>query len=285
MYILKAKKIKKIYIPYYLCDSIGFMLSNNGYEYEYYNINLDLTPIFNKELDEDEYLYIVNYFGQLENEKIIHLKKKYRNIILDNVMAFFQRPLKNIDTIYSCRKFFGVPDGAYVSTDTLLNEELDFASSKDRMKHLLGRFEGNAFEYYNDFQKTELSYKVEPLKNMSKISKNIIGAIDFNKVIQIRNDNYKYLEHSLNHINRLRCVAPNGAFAYPLYIDNGIELRKELAEMQIYIPTLWPNVLQNTPQNSVEYQYAANILPLPCDQRYCKEDIDYMYNALISLIK
>lgn len=41
-------------------------------------------------------------------------------IILDNTQSFFQKPISGIDTIYSCRKYFGVPDGAYLSTNILL---------------------------------------------------------------------------------------------------------------------------------------------------------------------
>jgi hypothetical protein len=261
------------------------MLKSNDYEFEYYNIDFEFNPIFDKVLHEDEYLYVVNYYGQIKNETVIHLKKKHSNIILDNVMAFFQRPLKNIDTIYSCRKFFGVPDGSYLSTDTYLEEKLAFASSKDRMKHLLGRYEDNAFDYYDDFKKNELSYKAEPLTFMSRISKNIIGAIDFEKVRTVRNSNYAYIEHMLKDINMLEFVAPDGAFAYPFYVDNGIELRRKLAEKKIYIPTLWPNVLHVVPETSVEYQYVTNILPLPCDQRYCAQDLETMCELLISLIK
>lgn len=285
LYVLKAKNIRKLYIPYYLCDSINYMLNRNGYDLEYYKIDVNFNPIFNRSLDENEYLYIVNYFGQITNKKAAFFKEKYGNIILDNAMAFFQKPIKGIDTIYSCRKFFGVPDGAYVSTDTPLETELDFTSSKDRMKHLLGRYEGTASDYYSDFKNNESSYKVEPLKYMSKISKNILGAIDYERVRQIRNENFCYLANRLDNINKLRFIAPDGAFSYPFYIDNGLKIRNQLAEKKIYVPTLWPNVLSRVPENSVEYRYASNILPLPCDQRYCSKDLDFICSKLMRLMK
>lgn len=66
-------------------------------------------------------------------------------------------------------------------------------------------------------------------------------------------------------MNRLDLIIPDGPFAYPLYIENGIEIRKELAKKKLYIPTLWPNVLQEMNENSIEYRYVAKILPLlPC---------------------
>ena len=48
-------------------------------------------------------------------------------------------------------------------------------------------------------------------------------------------------------------------------------LKKRLAEKKIYVPTLWPNVLSL--RQALEKDYTENILPLPCDQRYCIEDM------------
>ena len=106
---------------------------------------------------------MVNYYGQLTNDKVVFLKKKFNRIILDNTQAFYQRPLLGIDTIYSCRKFFGVPDGAYLSSDCILNEELEVDISRNRMTHILGRYEGKASDYYNDFRTNDESLRMAPL--------------------------------------------------------------------------------------------------------------------------
>jgi hypothetical protein len=258
------------------------MLEKHGFDFEYYHIDADFNPIFNKKLCEDEYLYIVNYYGQLTNDKVIYLNQEYGKIILDNTHAFFQKPIDGIDTIYSCRKFFGVPDGAYLSTNSVLDEVIEIDISKDRMTHILGRFEGTASDYYSNFQENDASFKFEPLKYMSKLTKNILGAIDYEKVKEIRDENYAYLESKLKKMNKLRLITPEGAFAYPFYLENGVEIRKKLAAKKIYIPTLWPNVLEDTPKDCLEHDYATNILPLPVDQRYSVEDMEYILEELES---
>jgi hypothetical protein len=273
LYVLKTRGINKIYIPYYLCNSVSDMCIRNGYKFEYYKIDAEFMPIFNKTLADDEYLYVVNYYGQLTNGKVLELKHRFAQIILDNIQAFFQKPLDGIDTIYSCRKFFGVPDGAHLSTDVRINEDLAVDNSRERMTHILGRYEGMASDYYNYFQNNDASSKSEPLKYMSKLTHNILGAIDYERVRWIRNKNYAYLEREFGAQNKLKLVVPDGAFAYPFYMENGIEIRKVLAQKKIYIPTLWPNVLNDMPKDSVEHDYAANILPLPCDQRYSIDDM------------
>jgi len=284
LYLLKAKNIKKLYIPYYLCNSVSDMCNRNDYKFEYYNIDDEFMPVFNRLLNNDEYLYIVNYYGQLTDGKIFDLKRQYMQIILDNIQAFFQKPMAGIDTIYSCRKFFGVPDGGYLSTDTRLNEELEVDVSKDRMAHILGRYEGTASDYYNYFQNNDASFKVEPLKYMSKLTHNILGSMDYERARRIRNENYAYLESELGRQNEFNLIIPGGAFAYPFYVENGIEIRKALAQKKIYIPILWPNVLANTLEESIEYKYAKNILPLPCNQRYGIEDMKYIVVEIKQLI-
>lgn len=280
LYLIKLKEIEKVYIPYYLCNSVSDMLQKFGYKYEYYRIAADFSPIFNKNLKEQEYLYIVNYFGQLSEEKILSLKDQHKQIIIDNSQAFFQRPLSLIDTIYSCRKFFGVPDGAYLSTDKKLDEELEIDISKGRIEHLLGRFEGKASDYYSDFLEVDEQFNGATLKQMSKLTRNLMGAIDYRNVFRKRNSNYRYLEKELYKFNQIKLISPRGPFCYLFYSKNGLQLRKDLAEKKIYIPTLWKNVLNTTPKESIEYQYSANLLPIPCDQRYDLEDMKYIVECI-----
>ena len=151
-----------------------------------------------------------------------------------------------------------------------MEEELPEDVSSERLKHLLGRFEtGSASTYYQDFQKNDESFRNLELRKMSKLTHNILGAIDYEKVKKIREENYLFLHEHLKQTNRLILTIPEGPYAYPFYCKNGMELRRKMAELKIYIPTLWPNVLCS--DDLIAKDYAENILPLPCDQRYsCK---------------
>lgn len=284
-YLIKAKGIKKVYIPHYLCDSVSGILKMLSVDYEGYSIDKNFNPLFDKELGNDQYLYIVNYYGQISNSAIRSFKEQYGAIIIDNTQSFFQKPVQGIDSIYSLRKYFGVPDGAYLKTDRILEEKLEEEKSSHRMKHILGRFEGEASTYYNDFKENDESFKMSSLKKMSSLSQNILGVIDYGKVLESRNRNFSYLYDRLNSTNILNVKMSEGPFAYPYYAENGIEIRKRLAEEKIYVPTLWPNVLSENDKNSIEYDYAANILPLPCDQRYGKEEMDYLIKEVQNCLK
>lgn len=280
LYLVRAKNIKKLYMPYYLVDGIGDVCIPYGCELEYYYVDAEFMPLFDKSLAEDEYLFVVNYYGQLTDEKIMSLNQRFGQIIIDHTQSFFQKPLVGIDTIYTCRKYFGVPDGAYVSTDKKINEGLGTDLSKERMSHILGRYEGIASDYYEIYIRIERALDREPLKYMSELTHNILGAIDYERVRQTRNENYSYLQSELGSYNKLKLITPDGAFAYPLYVENGTEIRKKLAKKKIYVPTLWPNVLTDLPETSIEHKYAANILPLPCDQRYGIDDMEHLVEEI-----
>lgn len=280
LYLLKARKIKKLFIPYFLCDSVSGVCDREGYAYEYYNITADLLPDFDKKLAEGEYLYVVNYYGQLDNEKARALKDRFGNIIFDNVQAFFQKPIDGIDTVYSCRKFFGVPDGGYVSTDAVLGEPLPVDVSMDRMTHVLGRFEGAcASDYYGAFKENDRSFAELPLRAMSRLTHNLLGAIDYDAVRIRREENFAILDAALGAVNRLKLSSPIGPYAYPFFCENGMAIKKYLAEKKIYVPTLWPEVTQAG--QPWERDLAENVLPLPCDQRYGRTDMERIVSSVL----
>lgn len=284
VYLLKAKKIRKVYIPYFLCDSVEEVCKREGCEYDFYHISPEFLPIFEKKLLSDEYMYVVNYFGQIDKDTICSMAKKYENIIIDNVQAFFQHPVKGVDTIYSCRKFFGVPDGAYLSTDTYLGYEIPRDVSMDRMKHVLGRCDGESAScYYDDFRFNDDLLKKIELKSMSRLTANILGGIDYKTICKKREENFAYLDKQLNKYNKLKLTKPSGPYAYPFYCENGMEIKRKLSEKKIFVATLWPNVLNM--ENCVEKDYAENILPLPVDQRYDENDMQYIIEEVLKCTK
>lgn len=103
---------------------------------------------------------------------------------------------------------------------------------------------------------------------------------EFDMYAQNRVQIVVFLDVQFGNMNELKLKSVYGAFMYPLLIQNGAAVRKELQKERIYIPTLWPNVLEECPSNSLEYHYAADILPIPVDQRYEIEDMKYLVEVI-----
>lgn len=272
-YIIKAKNIKKLWMPKFMCDSCDKVLSDNQVDVEYYSIGLDFKPIIK---EWDGWLYVVNFYGQLSNEYLTSLGDR---IIVDNAQAYFQEPISGVDTLYTCRKFFGVADGAILYTNKFIEvEEQD--ESFERMHFLLGRYERSASEFYAEYVENNHFFRNEPIKMMSKLTENLLHGIDYKSVAKRRQENFEFLNTEFSGINELKMKSVYGAFMYPLLVQNGAVLRRKLQKEKIYIPTLWPNVLEKCPEDSLEYHYAADILPIPVDQRYGIEDMKYLMGVI-----
>lgn len=167
-YILRARGYKKVYIPYYTCDVVLEPFKKLGVPYEYYHDNIHLEIRDEIALKAGEALLYTNYYG-LKQRYTEKLAKQYGNsLIVDNTQAFYAKPIKGIDTFYTCRKFFGVPDGAYLYTDKLLDVELEQDQSYERMLSLTKRIDLSPEAGYQDFQNISKSLVGQPIKRMSK---------------------------------------------------------------------------------------------------------------------
>ena len=280
--ILITKKYTKVYIPYYTCDVILEPLKKLNIEYEFYSINLDFEPVFDYNIikTNEGFLY-TNYFG-IKNKFINNLIVLCFNLIIDNTQSFFSKPVLNIPTFYSCRKFFGVPDGAYLYLEGVDYTGIESDFSLDRMSHLLKRIEFGATYGYNDFKTNDQSLVGQPILKMSKLTKALLCNIDYEIIKAKRIANYTYLYNQLQPYNELnfKLNTDEVPMAYPI-ISKESDLKQKLIDNKIFVPTYWPNVLEWCSENQLDYKMANEIIFLPIDQRYSVCEMD----NLVSLIK
>lgn len=283
-YLIELRKIKKLLLPYFMCDSVLNLCRKYQVEMQFYHVDERFRPLI-PAIKDDAWLYLMNYYGQLTSDELLEWIARCDRIIVDNAQAYFDAPLANTDTIYTCRKFFGVPDGAFLYTDSVPTVEYPNDESYDRMRFLLGRFERTASEFYSDNAENNHMFADEPIKRMSKLTDNLLHGIDYAFVRNRRTENFAHYHKALQRINQLDLRIVEGAFAYPLLIPRGAEIRKALQLHKIYIPTLWPNVVNEMLENSTEYRLARDLLPLPCDQRYGRDEISYVIFQIEELLK
>ncbi|HEY9574008.1 MAG TPA: hypothetical protein VIR32_00535 [Lachnospiraceae bacterium] len=286
VYAMQKNKADKIYLPYFLCDSVKDICKEQGWDIDYYHIDKNFKPLGLRPLRQREYLYLVNYYGQISDREILALKETYPKLIVDHVHDFFRRPLEGIISLYSCRKFFGVSDGAYLSMDGVNEDkELEADYSAGRMLHVLGRLERDAGTYYQKMLENADTYHGEQAKKMSKLTQNLLRGIDYDKTKKIREDNYDLLDTYLKKENGKVFYRGQGPLAYPFYVKDGGRIKRELAKEKIYIPTYWSNVLKDEGVSDLEKDLAENILPLPCDQRYDAKDMVRLAKSLLACME
>ena len=276
-YLLKCRKYNKVYAPYFTCDTAIEPIIKLGIPYEFYHTDKLFRIKDNIRLASNEALLYTNYWG-LQGNYCEELAGKYgRQLILDYTQAFFSKPIREIDTFYSCRKYFGVPDGGYLYTDAIADFEIEQDESYGRMDSLTKRIDLSPEAGYDDFHQVSASFDNMPIRRMSKLTKRMMQSIDYNRVAQQRIENYNTLLRVLGG-RELRCGEVPMVFPYES--TKGQELRKYLIKNKIFVAKYWPNVDEWTEEDSIEQWMANHILPLPIDQRYDKEDM----NRIIRII-
>jgi hypothetical protein len=280
-YILRANEYKKIYLPFYICEVIFEPVNKLDIKFEYYHIDENLDPVLTSAINDNEVFLYVNYFG-VKKRTVEKLAGKFKNLIVDNTHDFFSPPLNGNDTFYSARKFFGVPDGAYLYTRNILTDTFEQDYSYNRMEHLLIQTDMGIEEGYESFGRNERLLSRQPIRNMSHLTKALLGNIDYDKVKKQRKDNFLLLHDNLGQINEFKIEADeiDAPFVYPFLCAKGKEIKEKAVDKRIYIDTYWDHVLNKVNRNSIEARLTNDLLPLPVSQMYSYDEIDFLGNYI-----
>ncbi|MCD9618686.1 hypothetical protein [Chryseobacterium gleum] len=274
-YILLARKSTKIYLAYYTCDVLLEPIKKLNINYEFYDIDFNLEPIFDysKIKDSEIFLY-TNYFGIKDKFINILCERLFDKIVIDNAQGFFSLPITGVDTFYSPRKFVGVADGGLLSSNKRINLDFEKDESYDRMSHLLKRIDLSAEEAYLDFCTNDRSLENQPIKLMSNLTKKILSTLNFDDIKKRRKENFAFLNEKLKENNLLKIDISEDSvpMVYPFRTKNK-DLKKQLINRKIYCATYWPNVFEWCSEETNSYILAEEIIALPIDQRYSINDM------------
>lgn len=283
-YLIEARGIASIWTPAFLCDSVDGACLRHGVAVKHFEVLPNFEPDFGGiDFNDGDYLYIVDYYGQLSEEAILKAAEfAHGRLIVDEVMAFFRKPLEDFDTIYSCRKFFGVADGAYLYTSARIERNLGTSQSHDKMDFVLARAELPANDYYPQSAANNKRFTNEEPMWMSPITHNILRAVDYAGIAARRKRNFLRLAEQLDELNELSPRPSDGAFMYPLLVTGGNEIRTRLQQDKIYVSKLWGRAIET---HGWSKRLADDVLPLICDQRYGTGDMDYEIAAVKALLE
>ncbi len=280
-YILRVRGYRKVYIPYYTCNVVLAPIQRLGIEVARYEVDAKLNPFRCPDLDDGEAFLYTNYFG-LKQRAVEELAEKYGSrLIVDNAQAFYAPALPGIDTFYSPRKFFGVPDGGYLYTEmaNLTISEQD--KSYKRMSHLLRRIDDGAEAGYADFRRNSEELCTAPIRRMSSLTEALLANIDYAAIAQVRRANFTHLHGALEEANPLKftMAVDSVPMIYPFGTDD-MELRKRLIANKVYVATYWPGICDDAKTPSLERNLVNKVIPIPIDQRYTIDDMERIINLI-----
>ena len=283
-YILVTQGYTTIYLPYYTCEVLLEPIKRLQLYYHFYKIDENMDPIIDFVVDDKSCMLYTNYFG-VKTETVRQLSKTQKNLIIDNAQAFYAAPIPGIDTFYSCRKFFGVPDGAYLYTRSPRRLKLTRDTSVDRMAHLVKAADLDVEAGYADYVRNNDVLINNEVKEMSKITQQLLAAVDYEHCAAKRRENFKFLHKKLQGINEFHIDydSEDVPMVYPLLLSKA-DLKSKLIGQKIFVATYWPNVFDWTLPNSLEYHFAKHMISFPIDQRYNLDDMNYLVDMLQTLL-
>lgn len=283
--IIKRIKPKKIYIPYYTCDALFKPMLLNNIKFEFYSINKDLEPKNIYKLKEKEYFIYINYFG-IKRKAVKKLIGIYgHRLIVDNSHDFFSFGYKGLWSFNSARKYFGVPDGAYLYSPQKIKDKFK-RSTEISVSHLINRLIGKQDVAYRQFVEYEKSLNAE-IKAISIISEKLLSNVDYEKVKNIRKQNFNFFKNILEDYNCLEIKDDKSLnpFCYPLLLKSHLN-KKNFHKNKFFIPSLWLDTInRNINGFEIEKYLSKNLLPLPIDHRYTKKDLRPLVTFIIKLLK
>lgn len=278
--ILQAGRPSRVWIPWYICQALVDQAHAAHVDVMRYGLEEDFSVGDGVELASGDWLLYVNYFGLCDSQVDAVLARfPPERVIVDNSHAFFSTPRACLGTLYSPRKFVGVPDGGYLvaSIDVPVPRDEDRASVW-RCLPLLQRAAHGPEYGYAEFRHLQEGLGNQLPLQMSALSRRFLEAIDYGDVAQRRRANFEQLDSRLSRSNRFDLRSSAGAvpFAYP-FVGGGESLRKSLIAKRIYVSQLWPELLDPLSGVPAFERFLANeCLPLPCDQRYDGTDMDHV---------
>ncbi len=307
-------KNKEILVPSFSCFSViyGFTEGLKPVFYEIYdkNFGINFDDLKSKITDKTGAIYITNYFGHMlsdeDAEKINKIKKEYNLIVIeDNTQSMFSGGLKVGDySLCSTRKWFSVPDGGVIYSDNSLST-LDLRGLKKDSKQcdklypqiVKTMFLKNMIDYPPK-EIADLFAVVEEELNeyadngeiflMNDFTEFVYKCNSVNDMIKKRQENEKYLRTLINSPYLTQAIDERAEgecpFNMPMYCMHRDEMWNYLTErFNIYPSVLW-RTYQYDPVNKIgnTAKMGHEIISFPIDQRYGKEDMEFLAEAINS---
>lgn len=270
-----------VFLPRYNCPTVFKLLVSLGYRVRFYDVDDRLCPILTPDVAGDAVVVLVNYFG-LTYDRLKPFFNDFPNIIIDNSQAFFCAPYlaDGVFNIYSCRKFFGVPDGGYVIGRRFHTiPELEREYSYDRMLFLVKSAELGTHAAYPASLENEL-YIGSSFLGMSVLTEKILAASDVETIQLKRRRHFELLAVELSDIQQADWQLSEAVpYCFPLLLDT--DIRSELIQTHIYVATLWQHLIDDPKADAVSYRMSKFCHFLPIDQRYDEADM----LKLISMVR
>ena len=275
--LLATGRPGRVWLPWYICESMIDQANEAGIGLGRYSLTEDFRIAGPVDLRRGEWLVYVNYFGLCDEQVNAALRDlPVDQVIIDNSLAFFSTPRDCLATVYSPRKFVGVPDGGYLITKI----PVQMPTAQDdhsitRCMPLLRRAGDSPEKGFASWQADQSAVSRQAPLCMSKLTHLLLQSVSYNDVAARRRMNFDLLDRHLGPLNQLRLPRSDKAvpLCYP-FAATKPGLRQWLIGHRVFVPQFWPHLVADDSHLTAFERYLLNdCVPLPCDQRYAADEM------------
>ena len=270
-----------VWLPIYQCGSVREFLLRKNVSIKYYHIDRSFLPV-DIEQKPGEAVLLVNYFGIMSDRRMRELASRYKNVIIDNSQAFYAAPIDGCMNVYSCRKFIGVPDGAYVIGENAERfvDEYEQCFSSDTSLFLLQRIEyGCEGRAYANRTLNEERIDREDCMRMSALTRAILDGTDHEFIISKRRENFAYAERAFGGANLLELEGLTDGSAVPMVYPLVIMDENAVARLQKakhFQGRWWHYITLEQDRDCFECFLSRFMIPITIDQRCGLAELEYI---------
>ena len=290
--ISEMRKIRKVLMPSYCCESMIRPFADFGITVQFYQVNRDHFdyPYHN----DADVIFLIDFFGYInpQNAEIARAEKQAGKIIIYDsthkidgnvcVQKYADYSFCSYRKWFYCNFAKAVKHNGTFNNDAILKSNDRYVDVRNKAaclkKEYISGLTSNKETFLSDFAAAEqlldsdyAGYSGEP------------AGSDINEIILKRRENAAYLISRLKMLPEIRLWRENIETAdvplfVPVLIDPSVrnDLRSALTKENIYCPIHWP---KSEYHNECNELYDME-LSLVCDQRYDIEDMERIFRVI-----
>jgi dTDP-4-amino-4,6-dideoxygalactose transaminase len=288
----------QVWLPSYLCGAILEAFDQRTTCVRFYGIDDQLIiPSLDwvGDVERNDLVVLIDYFGfPCDSRCIAALRERGAWVLEDACQALLSSHDQQLADfiLFSPRKFLGIPDGGILNIrpgcqlpPITLTEPPTEWWLKALSANLLRRtFDDGAAQrrWLELFQESETESPCGGYA-MSQLSRMLLKhSFDYEAMARQRIENYRWLAERLGGFALFpRLVSGVVPLGFPVRLKNRDSVRQTLFTHEIYPPIHWRIEGWVDQGFAASHQLAAEIMTLPCDQRYGLDTMEQMASIIL----
>ncbi|MBN1888143.1 MAG: DegT/DnrJ/EryC1/StrS family aminotransferase [Thermoflexales bacterium] len=289
----------QVWLPSYLCADV--LRAVRAARTRFYPVDGELGVLdldWLADVQAGDIVILVDYFGHpCDAACAVGAKERGAWVLEDACQALLSTQVgQSADMVlFSPRKFLGVPDGGILTVKPgvrLPFPHLDRPPARWWLKAWTAVVRRSEFDlgsqdrcWFELFQQVE---REQPLGHyaMSEVASSLLlHGFDYAAIARRRVDNFQLLAGRLGPIALFPSLSPGTVpLGFPIRVDNRDQFRQHLFEHAIYPAHHWPIQDVVPPQFEASHRLSAELMTLPCDQRYGSADMHRMAQLVLQAL-